>query len=557
MTRGGKEGNNAFLNDYDLVNNWKLDFINGLIKKDNNQALFSLMKVIGYKNPDFVHYNRRQQKKMVVDESKFDNETNLFKAVSAGRRDIAGYILKNMIGQSGYGFNPLHLEMLEVDDETKIEIKFKPSVNKKSNYQVTPVHFACINPNEKILKKLVENDNGGDIHYQDINLKKPIHYAAACSGTGPLKYLLEVKNCTADEPDKTKMTPLMVAAKYGRLDNVKLLLERGADLNRKQGTGQDNAFIIAAKNGQVEVVKYLIEKMKVDVNSVGKDRLSALHHSAMTGNEKLLGYLVIKGANINLKDKLARTPLILASKSGNSRIVEILLRLKAKINQGDSSNNTPLHYACAYGWLEIAIKLIEAGGDINMTNSWKSSPLEITILKNHFGILKYILEKVSSIDINAKFDNGNTLLLHFLNKITPKTVEGINYLVVEKNADVTLTDDNKISPLHLLAKFNFKRYLDGFYPSWKKPYKKDMLEEDFKEKRYVVENEDFLRREHRTLLRKVLDVFLAQNIDINAVDSRGCPPIFWAICNKNLAMIELLLEQSEVNLVFKNMRKLS
>ena len=26
MTRGGRQGNNAFLNDYNLVSNWKLDF---------------------------------------------------------------------------------------------------------------------------------------------------------------------------------------------------------------------------------------------------------------------------------------------------------------------------------------------------------------------------------------------------------------------------------------------------------------------------------------------------------------------------------------------------
>ena len=54
-------------------------------------------------------------------------------------------------------------------------------------------------------------------------MRKVIHYAAACQGPGPLKLLIS-KGVDIREGDKLKMTPLMIAAKYGRMENVKLLL---------------------------------------------------------------------------------------------------------------------------------------------------------------------------------------------------------------------------------------------------------------------------------------------------------------------------------------------
>jgi ankyrin repeat protein len=51
------------------------------------------------------------------------------------------------------------------------------------------MHCACINPNVKYLEKLlaIEPDYTIDDKYG----RKPIHFAAACKGTGPLELLLK------------------------------------------------------------------------------------------------------------------------------------------------------------------------------------------------------------------------------------------------------------------------------------------------------------------------------------------------------------------------------
>ena len=42
-----------------------------------------------------------------------------------------------------------------------------------------------------------------------------IHYAAVCKGPGPLNYLIS-QNVPVFVKDKHEMTPIMLAAKYGR-----------------------------------------------------------------------------------------------------------------------------------------------------------------------------------------------------------------------------------------------------------------------------------------------------------------------------------------------------
>ena len=50
-------------------------------------------------------------------------------------------------------------------------------------------------------------------------------YASMCSGTGPLKILLE-ENCNVNDRDNLGFTPLIHACRTGRDENVKLLLEK-------------------------------------------------------------------------------------------------------------------------------------------------------------------------------------------------------------------------------------------------------------------------------------------------------------------------------------------
>ena len=57
-------------------------------------------------------------------------------------------------------------------------------------------------------------------------MRKPVHYAAVCVGPGPIKLLL-TRGIDPREGDREKLTPLMLASKYGRVHNIHVLLKEG------------------------------------------------------------------------------------------------------------------------------------------------------------------------------------------------------------------------------------------------------------------------------------------------------------------------------------------
>lgn len=83
-----------------------------------------------------------------------------------------------------FGFNQLHVDVLSTDAE--LDKVLKQSVSKKANTNrdITPLHCACINPNPTYLKQLM--DVNPDFLLTDTDLRKPVHYAAACVGPEPL-----------------------------------------------------------------------------------------------------------------------------------------------------------------------------------------------------------------------------------------------------------------------------------------------------------------------------------------------------------------------------------
>jgi len=58
--------------------------------------------------------------------------------------------------------------------------------------------------------------------------RKPIHYAAVLESSKALEMLVR-NGADLKEIDKKKMTPLMLASKYGRTKNVKFILEKVRD----------------------------------------------------------------------------------------------------------------------------------------------------------------------------------------------------------------------------------------------------------------------------------------------------------------------------------------
>lgn len=125
--------------------------------------------------------------------------------------------------------------------------------------------------------------------------------------------------------DKSNLdkTPLVVAAKNGHVEMVKVLVELGADANDKGRTGRTTLHI-AAEEGQVEVVRLLIGELGVDVHAKDKKGETPLHFAAKCGHAGVVRALLELGADAGSKDLYGRTAQVLAEQNKRQDVLKVL-----------------------------------------------------------------------------------------------------------------------------------------------------------------------------------------------------------------------------------------
>ena len=346
------------------------------------------------------------------------------------------------------------------------------SVTKKTmrNMNISPLHCAAINPNPEFLKEFLRVTP--DYNITDKRGRRPIHFAAACESTGPLKVLLD-SGVPYFEPDATGGTPLYYAVQVGRLDNVKMLLDLskkdkdGEDQNdaaqaviekygpcaiNKAGPGGNTPLHVACLAGNFEICQVLVDAGADVEMGAGGEKRTPLMMAASQGHLEMCQYLIEK-ANclIEKRCKKGRNALIFAVKNGHAHVTAYLLHLGSNPDSQDTSGNKALHYACAYGWLGCARLLLQAGADETLENDWSMTPLAISFLKGHLGITRELLNR-SGADVNFRDKNGRTLvMLTCQATISEALLKQLEALIKQFKADVTLTDIYGCNALHFLS----------------------------------------------------------------------------------------------------------
>ena len=136
------------------------------------------------------------------------------------------------------------------------------------------------------------------------------------------------------------VTALLTAATKGQLDVVKLLINKGADINAR-GKSDKTALTVAASAGRWDMVKYLVEK-GADINATGENDKTALMVAANAGRWDMVKYLVEKGANVNTTGENDKTALMVAADKGQLDVVRFLVEKGADVNAKNQNGKTAL-----------------------------------------------------------------------------------------------------------------------------------------------------------------------------------------------------------------------
>ncbi|MFA5138797.1 MAG: ankyrin repeat domain-containing protein [Elusimicrobiota bacterium] len=125
------------------------------------------------------------------------------------------------------------------------------------------------------------------------------------------------------------LTPLQKAAMRGDAEEVRGLLDGGADVNKPNLWTNSFPLIDAAKAGHLEVVKMLLDD-KADINARDLKGRSALMAAAAGGHAGVVEELLNRGSLVMTSDDKGTTPLMYASKSGNKEAVRLIKQAQDK-----------------------------------------------------------------------------------------------------------------------------------------------------------------------------------------------------------------------------------
>jgi ankyrin repeat protein len=169
------------------------------------------------------------------------------------------------------------------------------------------------------------------------------------------------------------------AARGGNLAEIKKQLAWGANPNSKTFWYKDTPLIVAAAYGHTEVVKLLLEK-GAQVNMGNEGGETALHYAARHGHTKVMRILLEHGADPKSKGTGCGTPLQWAVRGGQRQSVKTLLDYGVDINQRGTDGETALSTA-ASEYPDIVSFLISLGADVNTRADNDCTPLQRLLLE--------------------------------------------------------------------------------------------------------------------------------------------------------------------------------
>ncbi len=119
-------------------------------------------------------------------------------------------------------------------------------------------------------------------------------------------------------------TALGLAAYFGHLESLKLLLVKGADPNVLSNNGLNVAPLHSALSGGHKEMARILVEAGADVNLAGGEGYTPLHYTASAGDIETTRFLLERGARADVKLKDGRTPAELAAEGGFTDLAAIL-----------------------------------------------------------------------------------------------------------------------------------------------------------------------------------------------------------------------------------------
>lgn len=156
--------------------------------------------------------------------------------------------------------------------------------------------------------------------------------------------------------NKRGLRALHLAASMGLVIVIDRLLDAGDEVNTSR-TNTDTPLIIAARNGKTDAVRCLLNAGG-DPHGRGAKRMTALHVAA---NAEITEMLLKAGAAPDARNKDGETPLFDAARTGRLDQIQLLVGANVDVHVVNDKNETALLQAAQRGAVEAVDYLLDIG----------------------------------------------------------------------------------------------------------------------------------------------------------------------------------------------------
>ncbi|HKA01880.1 MAG TPA: ankyrin repeat domain-containing protein, partial [Candidatus Solibacter sp.] len=263
-----------------------------------------------------------------------------------------------------------------------------------------------------------ESINRNNIETRDRRSATLLMHAAAFGNLETLRLLID-RGANVNAKNDFDATALLWAARDP--EKARLLVEHGADVNARSKQGRTPLMLASLRHGGSQTVALLLAKgSEVNVKDGKGD--TALGLAASIGEVESMRMLLARGADPDVRNARGESPLIYATKCKSGGAVKLLLQKRVEVNAANTSwgevrngliaqyKLTPLHRAVAIGTLQTVRDLLAAGADIHARDIRSLTPLHFAVATEYQTVDMVRVLIGAGADVSARDNNRETPL---------------------------------------------------------------------------------------------------------------------------------------------------